>query len=394
MTQKEKIEMTTENIRKAVDDYKRHTYMTGVMDNMTDAFVDRLAEDSVREKEWLRSLFRKSPVWDERLDALIINGTRTHNPDYGRVERLANSILAPVRLGTAGVQKEKIDSAIRLFTHPGEDHARSIADMESLAPGAYAPGKKPSRIFRALCDALHVSNDDAGSCFQRCYAQFADEIAARKIDFKLYVSLNPAHFLTMSNPKGDERGEMMTSCHSLNSTEYGYNSGCTGYARDNCTFIAFTAADPANPETLNNRKTTRQIFAYQPGNGLLLQSRLYNTSGGTYGAQEDSQLYRDLVQRKISALEDAPNLWKTQDYIGNPYCKIQPGLGFGGYADWLHETFGAKISIRNDHAEDFRAFIVGTYGLCVHCGAEIRERLYCRDCVDFDDYNEEGEDAA
>ena len=42
----------------------------------------------------------------------------------------------------------------------------------------------------------------------------------------------------------------------------------------------FTVADPADKETLNNRKTTRQVFAYKPGNGLLLQSRMYNTSGG------------------------------------------------------------------------------------------------------------------
>ena len=65
------------------------------------------------------------------------------------------------------------------------------------------------------------------------------------------------------------------------------------------------AADPDVPETLNNRKTVRQIFAYQPGNGLLLQSRLYNTSGGVRGAHEDSKLYRDLIQRELAELEQA-----------------------------------------------------------------------------------------
>lgn len=71
----------------------------------------------------------------------------------------------------------------------------------------------------------------------------------------------------MSNPKGDHRGTTLTSCHSFNSTEYEYNNGCTGYARDKVSFIAFTVADPADKETLNNRKTTRQVFAYKPGNG-------------------------------------------------------------------------------------------------------------------------------
>ncbi len=83
-----------------------------------------------------------------------------------------------------------------------------------------------------------------------------------------------------------------------------YNCGCTGYARDDVTFIVFTAS---NTETLNNRKTSRQLFMYKPQNELLLQSRLYNTYSGICGAQAESKLYRDLVQREISALEGVPN---------------------------------------------------------------------------------------
>ncbi|MBR3458821.1 MAG: hypothetical protein IKH16_11820, partial [Selenomonadaceae bacterium] len=311
MDMQKKIELTKENIWRAMDDYRVHTYQTHVLDCIMDKFVDRLAKDSAYAKEGLREIFRKSPAWNEELDALVINGTRTHNPDFGRVRRLADTILHPARLDAGYEQLEKINRAISLFSQPDDDPAPAIQAMESLAPRAYAPGKKPSRIFKALCDALHVSDDRAGSEFQRLYAQFADELSSKKIDFKLFVSLNPAHFLTMSNPKYDRRGDTLTSCHSLNYTEYSYNNGCSGYARDEVSFIAFVAADPDQPETLNNRKTVRQVFAYKPGNGLLLQSRLYNTSGGTYGAQEDSKLYRDLVQRELSEVEQAPNLWKT-----------------------------------------------------------------------------------
>lgn len=100
------------------------------------------------------------------------------------------------------------------------------------------------------------------------------KLSAKQIGLKLFVSVNPAHFITMSNPKRDSRGATLTSCHSFNSTEYDYNNGCTGYARDETSFIVFTVADPTDPETLNNRKTTRQVFAYRPGSGLLLQSRM------------------------------------------------------------------------------------------------------------------------
>jgi len=391
MDTQEKIEMNRKNIWQAIDDYRAHTYQTYVLDDVSDKFVDRLARDNAYSKRELRNLFRKSPVWNEELDALVINGTRTHNADYKRIRILAEEILSSVRMNVSVEERARIDSAIRFFANPDEDPAPAISAMQEIAPNAYAPGKKPSRIFRALCDALEVSDNSAGSRFQQLYAQFADELSSKKIDFKLYVSLNPAHFITMSNPKDDKRGDTLTSCHSFNSTSYSYNNGCSGYARDEYTFITFVAADPSNPETLNNRKTMRQIFAYKPGNGLLLQSRLYNTSGGTYGAQEDSKLYRDLVQREISDLEGAPNLWQTYTYFNNTHCTIGIGVGFGGYADWVYKDFDAKLSIRNDHAEDFNDFYVGNFGLCIECGCEIDERLYCSDCKESDEDNDEDE---
>ena len=274
-----------------------------------------------------------------------------------------------------------IYDAIRFFYDPNFEQ-EGIAAIKQLAPKAYAPNKKKSRVFKALCQALGVADETAGSDFQRLYAQFADELTSKKIGFKLYVSINPAHFITMSNPKGDHRGTTLTSCHSFNSTEYEYNNGCTGYARDKVSFIAFTVADPADKETLNNRKTTRQVFAYKPGNGLLLQSRMYNTSGGVYGASEDSKLYRDLIQREISMLENVPNLWKTYPTVGEKSFCVERGDGFGGYPDWEYENFDGRISIRADHAEDFTSLVVGSYGLCVSCGCETSRGVYCEDCED------------
>ncbi len=388
MDQQKKIEMAKENIWKAIKDYKAHTYQTEALDAITDKFVNQLAEDNVQAKKELRNLFRKSPVWNEELDALVINGTRTHNPDYDRVYELAEAILAPARMTADSETNVKIAHAIRFFTRPRAKEAErqeSIKAIQELAPDAYAPKKKHSRVFKALCDALEVSDDMAGSDFQRQFAMFADEISARKIPFKLFVSLNPAHFLTMSNPKEDERGDMLLSCHSFNSADDEYVSGCSGYARDRYTFIVFTATNPDVPETLNNRKTSRQIFAYKPGNGLLLQSRLYNTFGGTCGAQEDSKLYRDLIQREISDLEGAVNLWKTYDYVGNDLCVINAGVGFGGYQDWDCKNFSPKISLRNDHKENFVPFTIGTYGLCICCGGETSGGLYCGCCNDEDE---------
>lgn len=379
MDMSELIERTKQNIWQAISDYGKHTDQTSVMDDCTANFVNQLASDSCYAKQELRELFSKSPVWDANLDALVINGTRTHDPDPDRIYSLGTDILSEAIYRTDN--RNLIYEAIRFFYDPNYEE-QGIAAIKQLAPKAYAPNKKKSRVFKALCQALGVADETAGSDFQRLYAQFADELTSKKIGFKLYVSINPAHFITMSNPKGDHRGTTLTSCHSFNSTEYEYNNGCTGYARDKVSFIAFTVADPTDKETLNNRKTTRQVFAYKPGNGLLLQSRMYNTSGGVYGASEDSKLYRDLIQREISMLENVPNLWKTYPTVGEKSFCVERGDGFGGYPDWEYENFDGKVSIRADHEEDFRSLVVGSYGLCVSCGCETSRGVYCEDCED------------
>ena len=89
MEAKEKIRLAEENIRQALIDYGRHTSRTEVLDDVPDAFIRRLEKDNYYAKQKLRELFKKSPVWNEELDALVINGTRTHDPDYSRIGDLA-----------------------------------------------------------------------------------------------------------------------------------------------------------------------------------------------------------------------------------------------------------------------------------------------------------------
>lgn len=378
MKTEEKIELIQQDIWQAIEDYSKYCKRENTVDNVSKEFVDRLAEDSIKAKKELREMFRRSSAWNEDLDSLVIDGTWTHNTDYDIVEDLGYNILRPV-LFPLSERRELVKKAISFFTRPDENCPAAINALKELAPKAYVSGKKKSRIFKDLCKSLGVVDERADSKFQRQYAKLTDELSAKKIDFKLFVSLNPAHFITMSNPKGDSRGSMLISCHSFNDRETKFNNGCTGYARDEVTMIAFTVSDPDNPETLNNRKTTRQLFMYRPGNGLLLQSRLYNTFGGTEGRQIESKIYRKLIQKEISECEDAANSWKTFKYCNNRY-DIACDIGFGGYIDWVIKEFNATISIRNDCAKMHKTFTVGSYGLCVTCGKEISRGLYCRSC--------------
>ena len=75
------IAQSEENIRQALRDYAAHTSQTDVLDDVSDKFIQRLAKDNAYAKMELRELFSQSPVYDAKLDALVINGTRTHDPD-------------------------------------------------------------------------------------------------------------------------------------------------------------------------------------------------------------------------------------------------------------------------------------------------------------------------
>ena len=374
MTAEEKIALNERNIRQALADYGKHTYDQEVLEDVSNEFIHIVARDNYYAKQELRELFRKSPVWDEELDAIVINGTRTHEPDYDRVYSLGCDIIG----GYSVVRR----NAIRFFSRPDEDDEMREAylrSLQTLAPEAYVPGKKLTRVFRDLCKALGVYEEEKGSRFQNLYAQFADELQSKQIEYKLFVSINPAHWLTMSNPKRDERGTTLTSCHSFNSTDYEYNNGCSGYARDKYSFICFTVANPNNAESLNNRKTTRQIFVYKPGSGVLLQSRMYNTSGGTCGAQKESKDYRDLIQREISDLEGATNLWFTEKYLNQHRIFFDIHHDFGGYPDWTYSDFVPMLSVRTD-AVNPEGVIIGEAGVCIKCGCYNHDGVYCEDC--------------
>ena len=84
-----------------------------------------------------------------------------------------------------------------------------------------------------------------------------------------------------------------------------------------------------------------------------------------------------MVQREISVLEEQPNLWQTFKYHGNSKIHLCSGYGFGGYEDWTYEDFCAKVSIRADHENDYKEFEIGTCGLCISCGHETSDGLYC-----------------
>ena len=385
MNKTEKVSLTKYNIEIAIRDYFRYTTQKTVQHNISKIFIDNLANSSVAAKEELRNLFRQSPHWNETLDALILDTQRIKEPNGVAISRLAHTILRPAMYNTHDFFKSStILLAIRYFSDVNaipDAKAIYLDALNEIAPKAYAPGKKKSRIFMALCSALGVADMSANSEFQKNFAKLADELNEKTTPIKLFVSLNPAHFLTMSNPKDDRRGDCLTSCHSLNDTKTDYNGGCTGYARDEVTMIAFTTNDPNTKETLNNRKITRQLFMYKPHNGVLLQSRMYNTHYNDE-FEYDNNLYRSLIEQEIACCEHVPNDWKSMPYQDNKDIQLDRHYRFGGFPDWLCSTNKITLSINDSYKTTADNFIIGNAGLCIACGQPTRQEngLYCTDC--------------
>ena len=111
---------------------------------------------------------------------------------------------------------------------------------------------------------------------------------------------------------------------------------------------------------------------------------MYNTSGGTYGAAEDTALYREAVRKALSECMGVnPNAWtdwtKTE---GNN--NILPAFEFAGYADWTYDfDCNACHLLSQDYYDVMR---IGAAPICMSCGrtcdpGTLRHRgAVCIDC--------------
>ena len=161
-------------------------------DVITDDFYYRLAWDYVENKKALREFMRLSPAWDEDLQAWVINGNRTHEPDKDLIYQMAVNLLKPAFENN---DKVKMYSAALWFSE--SDNEEYVEALLELAPKANLRQKK-SKVFIALCKALGVWQDSGK--FQIDFSKLCNEFNSKKIDYKFIVSIHPAHFLTMSNP--------------------------------------------------------------------------------------------------------------------------------------------------------------------------------------------------
>lgn len=370
----------------------------------TSSFINRLVDEFIKNKKWLVDLLKKAPTkeeakekglnfwWDPDLYGVWVEAIHVEPNWYSVYNKML--ALIPRQKWT-----EDVCFGLNYFTSKEEDKTPFIDALDRVAPGAYAPGKKPSRILKAIYSALDVVDDTAGSQFQKEFAAIADMLRPEGLTENVLISVNPAHMLTMSNPKhrSDDKSPFMVSCHSLDS-DYEYKNGCAGYARDGVSFLLLKAAHEHKKEAYYASKTMRQLYAYD--GYYLLQSRLYITDsgrsggyGGTDGEQPVNVIYRQVVQKVLAYCEDVANLWKTiriaDDCQYDEYINVNGD--FAGYHDWEHDDFDCRLCIiKSKEIPDNHYLHIGGAPMCFECGSDYcvdddSTSLLCQDCsVEYD----------
>ena len=123
MSINELVKLNRKNIKTALVDYGKHTLSHRVLEDVSDVFIDRLAEDAADAKYDLYELLSTSPAWNEDLQAVVINGTRTHDPDYLLIRNLGWDIL---RQSSVDIDDVVISRVLEFFA----DHKASFEKKE------------------------------------------------------------------------------------------------------------------------------------------------------------------------------------------------------------------------------------------------------------------------
>lgn len=381
-------------IREAVERYMDYSDQgQDIIDDISLEFIERLAKDAEQSKEPLRKIFRNHPCWDESRDCIVLNNEVEDNVDkIVAFDKLYDVFFSAdgFRNGVSDSQKSCLADVLNLLNDKrlgieidinGGRMVDAMYSWELLDMGKFREDRKTTRVVRDIYQKLGLDMDDA---FYRRLAAYADYTTKRYHGETIYVTVSPAHFLTMSNAKNEHKH--FQSCHSLNSVEYEYNAGCSGYARDGVSFMVITCEDPNDFATTYSHKTSRQVFMYNPDGGVLVQSRMYNDFGDT---ETRRKIYREIVQKIIADGEGVPNYWVTKPMFGvNQNLRFPAAKGFLGYPDWQKPEFKAYVSVRKDKEDDPENFAIGTYGLCIKCGELTENGLYCHDCSDEAQYCE------
>ena len=238
---------------------------------------------------------------------------------------------------------------------------------------------------------LHEKEKDMGWNYYR--ALLGDAISQPKVKKKLFISLNPIDYLTMSFLNG------VGSCHTLdkknlrgcnsNTIYQGmYSSGTISYMLDDVSFVVYEVYDGNNfVEYMGNRsrditrKTKQRRAMFVLDDNHLFMSRLY--PDGRDGGDEDmASNWNNKIKEVISDLLEVDNDWSTSR--GRVSTSVlDKAYGATLYPDFYHydDCFTSELKLKYKKKEKIR---YGAEPICICCGSRHtrEDNIECSDCRD------------
>lgn len=330
-----------------------------------------------RKKQPLIDLLRKHPNWNENALAVVFEVTQNRDIDEYTVRDYnydLSVIISELNLDAIDASnfRNALDIAVGSLSKlvPNEQTMERIRIFSGVT---CAVGQKTSRVIHKICQRYGL---DKHPEYNARFARLADSLNPLQIKRKALLSVHPCDFLEMSN-----RDNSWSSCHCLEEGEY--HAGTLSYMNDSVSMIFYTVDEDVTEDFYTEPRITRQVFCYK--DGILLQSRLYPRTDD----DETRSIYRDIVQRTISACLDVPNLWalkRDQQQVGH-YCTTHRDALH--YTDYIYKSYKPNISLlKSVHSGEENQLVIGNRVYCISCSHAICETdsLYCENCNSGDEY--------
>lgn len=326
--------------------------------------VNAIVERSIDSKEELIDMLRKHPNWNEERGAVVFkNYTEIREANFAEA---CGCIRCAISYFDYNNKYEKIIYNLTTKITSSEVTEEMLEYIkehkESYGEFRIRKGQKITKVFRKMLDAgikedkKYRNDDSLFTYIEREYAKFADYTKPAELKRNLYLSINPADFLLMSN------GNSWSSCHYFDGCHRG---GTLSYALDRSSMILFTTEAKENIYDVLERKINRQVYCYQ--NAQLLQSRLYPS----YNDLNKAKLYRNLVEEIICECTGMDNLWFVRSDVNKFNVDSYGDLH---YPDWHYSDYNTRFCINKGFInDDLTSIKVGSDGACPVCGDAIEE---------------------
>ena len=323
-------------------------------------FAEEIASKGIEGKIELREWLSTFPTWDEDRQRLHTEVAVTYQPSLSTIrERYRQALRYLINSTNPECYAEYYDILIRIHYRmidivTGEDVASSLKDLGIKTSAKAKLSRTMAKIFEFLVKKYKIEVDKH---FNQLLTVLYDSFKAKSDKHTLFISINPADFLSMSNGNGWQ------SCHRLGGD---YASGTLSYAFDGVTLITYIAAN-SNHNDILTPKLFRQVL-HITRNGIIF-SRIYGFTNPTMNERIQEEIVKYLNLKLAGDANCSSEFFRTK--------KNAPH-----YPDYEYVSESSIQTLKEPL--NITSNIIGSHVLCIACGeTHYESRLLCDYCNDM-----------